>query len=179
MLRLRPYRAPDAKTIVSWIGDEYALRLWCADNYAHFPVTAEDMNAKYDALADADWFYPVTAFDESGIVGHMTLRFTDAAKTVLRFSYVIVDPARRGQGCGKEMLTLALKAAFGLLGAEVVALGVFDNNPDAFHCYRAVGFREGPPEKTRRYPLFGSVWACREMEMTAGEYRQGGGTGRP
>ena len=65
MLRLRPYKACDAQTIVSWIGDETAFRKWCADRFESYPITAEDLNRHYDAMADSDSFYEFTAFDIS------------------------------------------------------------------------------------------------------------------
>ena len=43
-----------------------------------------------------DNFYPVTAIDESGIVGHMILRYTDDKKSIVRFGFVIVDDTKRG-----------------------------------------------------------------------------------
>ena len=67
MLRLRPYKACDAETIVSWIGDEVSFRKWCADRYDHYPITADDMNRHYDAFAYSDNFYEMTAFDETGV----------------------------------------------------------------------------------------------------------------
>ena len=51
MLRLRPYRPGDAAAIVTWIRDEYAFRQWCADRFEHYPLTPEDLNAHYSALA--------------------------------------------------------------------------------------------------------------------------------
>ena len=80
MLRLRPYKSCDAEVIVSWIKDEYAFRQWCADRYDHFPITVSDINAQYNSYSEYDWFYPMTAFDESGVVGHMIMRFTDDAR---------------------------------------------------------------------------------------------------
>ena len=61
MLRLRPYKACDAKAIVSWIGDETMFRKWCADRFESWPITAEDLNRHYEALADSDSFYEMTA----------------------------------------------------------------------------------------------------------------------
>ena len=52
MLRLRPYKENDAKIIVSWIKDELAFRLWSADRYDHYPITAEDMNHHYAETGD-------------------------------------------------------------------------------------------------------------------------------
>ena len=91
MLRLRPYKACDAQTIVSWIGDETMFRKWSADRFESYPITAEDLNRHYDRMADSDSFYEMTAFDETGVAGHLIMRFTDEKKTILRFGFVIVD----------------------------------------------------------------------------------------
>ena len=57
------------------------------------------MNYKYmdcnGDCAEPDNFYPMTAFDDSGIVGHLIMRFTDVEKSTLRFGFVIVDDAKR------------------------------------------------------------------------------------
>jgi len=164
MLKLRPYKRGDAAAIASWIKSEYAFRQWCADRYEHYPVTADDINHHYDQTADEDWFFPMTAFDENGIVGHLIMRFTDEQKTILRFGFVIVDSAKRGQGYGKEMLRLALVMAFDVLRAEKVTLGVFENNPAAYHCYRAAGFRDVSPEKPGFCHVLGEEWKCLEMQ---------------
>ena len=167
MLRLRPYKTGDAETIISWIRDEYAFRQWSADRYDRYPITAEDMNRQYHGLTDEDWFYPMTAFDENGIVGHLIMRFTDQEKTELRFGFVIVDVTKRGQGYGKEMLKLALKMAFDILKAKAVTLGVFENNPAAYSCYKAAGFRDVPMEEPEYYPIFGEKWKCLELRIDA------------
>ncbi len=80
MIRLRPYKACDAEHIVKWIKDEVSFRKWCADRYDKFPITADDMNKHYNDFAYADNFYEMTAFDETGVVGHLIMRFTDEEK---------------------------------------------------------------------------------------------------
>ena len=145
-LRLRPYKSSDAKYIVNWIHDEMAFRQWCSDRFEAFPITEDDMNYKYmecnGDCTDTDNFYPMTAFDETGIVGHLIMRFTDEEKQSLRFGFVIVDDTKRGQGYGKEMLILALKYAFEILKVKRVTLGVFENNQSAYFCYKSSGFKE-------------------------------------
>lgn len=167
-LRLRPYKNCDAKTIVSWIKDEISFRKWSSDRYESFPITETDMNKKYmdcngDCM-DKDNFYPMTAFDESGVVGHLIMRFTDEEKRILRFGFVIVDDTKRGRGYGKQMLILALKYAFDILKASKVTLGVFENNESAYYCYKAAGFREIPLEQEEYYNILGQRWKCIEME---------------
>ena len=166
MLQFRPYKAYDAVTIVSWIGDEVAFRKWCADRFPSYPITAEDLNRHYDAMSGSDSFYPFTTYDETGVVGHMILRFTDPEKTVLRFGFVIVDNQKRGKGYGKEMLTLATRYAFDFLKAERITIGVFENNEPACRCYRAVGFRDLPLGRPEFYHILNEEWKCLELEMT-------------
>ena len=166
MLRLRPYKNCDADIIASWIKNEYAFRQWCADRYDRYPVTGADINAHYAGFADADWFYPMTAFDETGVVGHLIMRFTDEEKRILRFGFVIVDVNRRGEGYGREMLSLALQYAVLFLRAGKVTLGVFENNPAAYYCYKAAGFQDVPTEQAEYYHVLGEDWKCLEMERT-------------
>ena len=79
----------------------------------------------------------------------------------MRIGFVIMDDARRGNGYGREMIRLALIYAFDLFKAERVTLGVFDNNPSAFRCYKAAGFKE---YSEREVFLLGENWRCTDME---------------
>ena len=168
MLRLRPYKPSDAETILKWIRDEDAFRKWSTDRYPHYPITADDMNYKYmdcnGDCAEPDNFYPMTAFDDSGIVGHLIMRFTDAEKSTLRFGFVIVDDSKRGMGYGKQMLGLALRFAFDILKVQKVTLGVLENNPGAYHCYKAAGFQKVTQRDAECYHLMGQDVMCLEME---------------
>jgi len=169
MLRLRPYKSCDAKYIVNWIKDEVSFRKWCADRYDSYPITANDMNSHYNAFAEADNFYEMTAFDESGVVGHLIMRFTDDEKHILRFGFVIVDNKKRGKGYGKEMLLLALEYAFEILKVQKVTLGVFENNKPAYYCYKAVGFKEVNYDSAEYFHVLGEQWKCVELEATRQE----------
>lgn len=166
-LRLRPYKPCDAKAIVTWCKDEISFRKWCSDRWESFPITVEDMNRKYidcnGDCVDEENFYPMTAFDESGVVGHLIMRFTDKEKKTLRFGFVIVDDEKRGMGYGKEMLILAQKFAFEILKVEKVTLGVFDNNMPAYHCYKSAGFQDVTMEKEIALDICGEKWRIIEL----------------
>lgn len=169
MLRLRPYKRCDARRILTWCRNEAEFRKWTSDRYDHFPITEAEMNQKYfDSNGDceeADNFYPMTAFEESGIVGHLIMRFTDAEKKVLRFGFVIVDDSKRGLGYGKEMLQLALQYAFEILKTEKVTLGVFENNLPAYHCYKAAGFTDVESDEVVSCEVCGEKWKILELEI--------------
>ena len=168
-LRLRPYKPSDAQQIVSWIKDERAFHKWCSDRFGAYPITAEDINYKYlDCNGDCeepDNFYPMTLVDECGPVGHLILRYTDKSKSTIRFGFVIVDDSRRGKGYGKKMLQLGIRFAFDIYGAKKVSLGVFENNPAAYHCYKAAGFQDVVLPETETYSVLGEQWGCKELAL--------------
>lgn len=172
MLGLRIYKKSDAAAIASWCKDEKALRLWSSDRFGDFPVSAESINDKYIGnngdCGEEDNFYPFTAFDENGAVGHLIMRYTGGDRSIIRFGFVILDDEKRGQGLGKEMLSLALKYAFEIYRAKKVTLGVFENNPAAYYCYKSVGFKE--TGERMDCEMMGETWTVAEMEVTAEEY---------
>lgn len=174
MLGLRPYKPCDARTIISWCKDEITFRLWTADRYEKYPVTEYDMNGKYIGCngdcSEEDNFYPMTAFDESGPVGHLIMRYTDNEKTVIRLGFVIVDDSKRGKGYGKEMICLAIKYAFEIYRAKKVTIGVFDSNRSAYGCYVAAGFKEVPSENPVTLIVGSETLTVLEMELKKEEY---------
>lgn len=175
MLRLRTYKPIDADTILTWCKDERSFRKWTSDRYDSYPITADDINRKYvdfnGDCAEPDNFYPMTAFDESGVVGHFIMRFTDEKKSVLRLGFVIVDDSKRGKGYGKGMILLALKYAFEIMKADKVTIGVFENNAPAYHCYQSAGFKEVILEDEIWCEVCGEKWKLLELEIEAKDYK--------
>ena len=158
-MTLRTFDIDDAPIILSWIKDKTAFRKWSADRYPAYSPNPEDMQAQYAA----DNVFPFTAIDDDGkIVGHIMLRYPDSSKTVIRLGFVIVDDNLRGKGYGKQMLQLAIQKAKEEFGAKKITLGVFDNNPSAFHCYESVGFKV---IGTDSYLIDEEEWTEKEMEM--------------
>ena len=169
ILRLRPYKSMDAKAIVSWANkDEVIYYKWSAGMFGDFPLTAEkfdDVYGKQNGLCkDADNFYPMVAFDETGVVGHFILRYIGDHETI-RLGWVIVDDSKRGKGYGKRMLEMGLKYAFDILKAKKVTIGVYENNPPARACYKSLGFQEVAEEKPRTLKYKDEEWKVIEMEI--------------
>ena len=135
-MTLRPFHPNDAETILGWCKDKQAFRKWSADRYKDFPAKREDMMEQYKG----DNMYPLTAVVGENIIGHVLLRFLSEDKTLVRFGFVIVDDTKRGKGYGKRMLQMVIKKAKEEFGVQKITLGVFDNNPSAFHCYASLGF---------------------------------------
>lgn len=163
-IRLRPYRLSDAEKIVTWCTDEKCFYQWSAGILGRYPLTPERFNRTMAARDESTGYFPFVAEGENGPAGFFILRRPGEETEVLRFGFVILDPALRGKGYGKAMLRLGLGYAFDLYGAEKVTLGVFENNPGAYHCYKSLGFREAGRSST--YEIGGEAWNCLELEFT-------------
>ena len=169
MIKLRKYQPKDANTIARWIKDEYSLRQWSADKYSKYPINGNDINDFYNKFGPN--FIKFTAIDEfERIIGHFILRYPYDDKTTLRIGFVIIDDSLRGKGIGKELLIQAIKYSFDVQKAEYLTLGVFDNNPNAYYCYRSCGFEEN--NEISKYICNGEEWTCIEMNMTLKKYKQ-------
>ena len=165
MLCLRPYKPCDAAQIVRWCADETAFYLWSAGRFDHYPITAQEFNTYYEAHGGEEDFFGLCAYDEEGLAGHVLMRAQDADRRNIRFGLIIVDPARRGQGVGRGLLTLALRYAFAFLQAQRVTLGVFAQNAAARRCYDRLGLAVlDVPGDTLR--VYGQTWQLIEMGCT-------------
>lgn len=109
-------------------------------------------------------YSPFVLEDGGEAVGFFILRQPGEDPSELRFGFVILDPSLRGKGYGKKMLALGIRHAFQDWGAKKVTLGVFANNPGAYHCYKALGFRE--TGSTSTYQIGDEIWDCLELELT-------------
>lgn len=158
MIRLRPYKDSDAEKILSWCTNETAFYQWTAGVIGDYPVTKE----RFDRLGNLMRF---TALDEKEVVGFFTLRNPKETLEEVRFGFVIIDPQKRGQGVGKEMLRLGLEFVRWVYRAKKATLGVFENNMPAYWCYRAAGFRDVTQENCEAYEILGHTWKCRELEI--------------
>lgn len=124
------------------------------------------MNMYYDRDKNNRRIWGMTAFDDLDIVGHFIMRFPNEHRfDEIRLGFVIVDDQRRGNGYGKEMLSLAVQYAFDFLKVKKISLGVFENNKAAIKCYESCGFKKVKLENTESYHCMGDVWNCIEMEL--------------
>lgn len=156
MIRIRPYRNSDEAEILSWSLDEDTFYKWSFGWLGEYPLTQE----KFRKTADYSRF---TALDGPDVVGFFTVRNPEQKLDELRFGFVIVDPARRGQGIGKTMLQMGLSYAFSVYQAKRVSLGVYEQNIPAVSCYRGIGFI--PTGRTESYTILGEELEVIEMAV--------------
>lgn len=174
MIRLRAYKKCDAEKIALWCKDETVFNFWGGKRFCDFPISADIINQMYfdknGDCAEEDNFYPMTAFDETGAVGHFILRFINGDNKILRLGWVIVDSSKRGQKIGQKMLALGLKYAFEILQADTVTIGVIEHNIAAYKCYLSTGFRKSETLEDSYVKIDGEDWKIVELEMTKEEY---------
>ncbi len=163
MIRIRPFMDKDEERILSWCADEETFFRWTAGVLGPPPLTREQFRKTSTLIR-------FTALEEKEPVGFFTLRNPGESQEELRVGFVIVDPARRGQGIGAAMLRLALEYAFRVYRARTVSLGVLEDNLPACRCYRAAGFRETGAREV--YPIRGEEHTALEMRITEEESRQ-------
>ena len=161
-MNLRIYKEDDAKEILTWIKNEREFRLWTADRYKNYPISASDINDNYNECKKIANFYPLTMEDEGKIIGHLILRNPGERKDEFRLGFIIVDKNIRGKGYGKKLIKEAINYARENLGAKEINLGVFTNNENAFECYKSAGFKVTDIQKNA-YQFYNEKWDCAEM----------------
>ncbi|MBP5281278.1 MAG: GNAT family N-acetyltransferase [Lachnospiraceae bacterium] len=169
MLRLRSYKPSDGKVITEWANrDEKIFFKWSSGLFGAFPMAPETLNDVYQnkngLCQEEDNFYPMVAFDETGVVGQFIMRYIGDDHSVIRFGWVIVDDSKRGKGYGKRMLEMGLEYAFQILKAKKVTIGVFENNAPAYSCYKSLGFQEIEQEQYHTFNYKGEEWRVIELE---------------
>lgn len=158
MLRLRPYHANDAETIMSWMKDEETYYKWTAGVLGDYPLTREQFSFVTNHMA-------FTAIDDNETVGFFTMRKLSESFDELRFGFIVVDSEKRGKSYGKRMLQLGVKYAKEIYGAQKASVGVFENNQPAYHCYKALGFKDVISDSPEIYHLLGEDWKYLVLEM--------------
>lgn len=135
--QLLPLDAATAAVILGWVGSAEDLALIAGPTLS-WPLTTDQL---LDTIDDAQRVARVLVAD--GVpVGFGTLRRHDDS---VRLGWILVDPARRGEGWGRELLVRLMAESHRLYGPRRLTLGVFTHNQPAIQLYRSLGFQEGPP----------------------------------
>ena len=164
MLRLRRYKAMDAKYLIEWMEDEKTFVQWCA-NHLPFPLSSEALEEYKKECDESKDIWLLTAIDENGSpVGHILVKYKKIDTDSIHLGHVIVDSKNRGNGLGKELLELVLVYAFNVLRVSKVTLSVFDNNPIAYNCYKSSGF-EVYEYFEKEFPYHDEMWGCYNMQI--------------
>ena len=165
MLRLRPYKSCDAKYIVKWIDNEEDFVKWCA-NLITYPLTEESMKQTKGKFENSEKGWLFTSLDDKGTpVGFIAMMKADYENDSIHLGFVIIDPSKRNNGFGKQMVNQTIKYAFEILNMSKVTLKAFDNNPGAHRCYQDIGFTD-MKYLEKVFPYKNEMWGCYDMAIT-------------
>ena len=136
---IREYRESDFESIKNWITDERTHAMWCA-NRTPFPLQKQGFDELLKDISERHGDRPFVAMDENGAVTGFFCYSLNSETNEVMLKFVMVDPARRGMGLGKEMLRQAVCFAYDITQADAVQLMVFSENVRARRCYEGAGF---------------------------------------
>lgn len=166
-MRLRPYiPSRDFDIIRNWITERREHAMWCADR-TKFPIELEDFQRMLDEIADRCGDAPFIATSQDGTPVGFFCYSVNTDSNYGMFKFVMVDPAQRGKGYGKEMLRLAVEYAFEMTGAESVGLCVLSVNTGAKKCYKSVGFTKSRTD-VNAFTYENEVWDRCHMVIEKG-----------
>ncbi len=140
MLALRPFDASDDDALISWVRTPEELLTFAGPELS-WPIDRAELAAIRARAASTAW----TAVLEPGgeRVGHVELLLT-SRRGRGHIARVIIDPARRRTGLGREML-LAVLGEARARGLSMLTLNVRRHNGAAIELYSALGFQEIGP----------------------------------
>ncbi len=137
---MRPCKREDGRFLINWLTEERQMHMWCGDHFI-FPLTEEQMNGYYKEMEEDERSWGFTVLDQSGTpAGSFKMTRADYDAESIHLGFIVIDPKRRGQGLGREMVSMAVNYGVRLLGMKRITLKVFENNPGARRCYEKAGF---------------------------------------
>ena len=81
---------------------------------------------------------------------------------MMRLGCILLDPAARGRGLGRELISAAVRTGFEITELPTMKLGVYAHNASARRVYEDLGFQEtGRVSSTL---VDGQPWHAVEME---------------
>ncbi|MCC9205083.1 GNAT family N-acetyltransferase [Arthrobacter sp. zg-Y769] len=141
-LFLRRRTARDLDTIISWIPDDAALRMFAGPRMA-WPPTREQFAEPAAVTGFSAWVLSARGLPGTPF-GHAELTVRKGHAHIAR---VIIDPLLRGRGLSQQLMRLVLDQACAE-GASSAGLRVIKGNTVALRAYRRLGFGIDPRGET-------------------------------
>ena len=174
MIRLHPFGRSDFDRVMEWATDARFLMQWAGPIFS-YPLDRGQLEGYLSGefgkrTRRVIW----KGVDEATgvVVGHIEIDRIDQVRKNGALSRVLIGiPGLRGRGLGRELVSEALKQAFGNLSLDEISLAVFDFNYAAIRCYEACGF-ETFHKKNSAVAVEGERWGVVFMRLTADRWRQ-------
>lgn len=135
---VRDFVSTDFDRLINWVPDEKSL-IQFAGAIFRFPLDRDQLSTY---LTDPRRKAFVVMHDDIA-VGHAEI-YRESAETMKLCRILIGDPAARGKGYGRKLISLLIGKAFSVPGVQSLKLHVFEWNTAAIRCYEGAGFKLDP-----------------------------------
>ncbi len=139
-LRLRPYRADDARAIFAIYGDPEVTRYWSFAAWTDLAQAHAYLAARQAMEAPSVYAWAVAERDSDKLIGTTTLFSLSGPHRRAEIGYSLVR-ARQGQGLAGEALRCVITHAFAELGLERIEADVDPRNEASWKLLERLGFR--------------------------------------
>ena len=111
-MRLRPYiPEKDFEAVQTWVNDERVHAMWCA-NLIQYPLEKNNFEEVLQKGKERLGEIPLIAESEDGKAAGLICYSQNQDTNTGMLRFVILDPALRGKGFGREMVSLAAQYGF-------------------------------------------------------------------
>lgn len=133
-----PFVPEDYPAMYCWANDVAAARL----DGAFRPINLVDVLRQFENAAKdpSRVMFAIRRRNETAIIGYLFIQNINSVHRSADIGIRIGEEKNRGQGYGKEALTMALDYCWRHLNLNRIGLIVFRNNQRAISIYKAAGF---------------------------------------
>jgi RimJ/RimL family protein N-acetyltransferase len=141
LIRLTSFTEKDMAQLIPWYQDVSYMRL--IDAISAIPKRDKDLKKWIEEVQDSPEgaFFAIRPAEGEALLGFAQLEGILWNQQTGWVAIGIGDPANRGQGFGREALTLLINFAFNELNLRRVQLTVFSYNKNAIALYKKLGFQ--------------------------------------
>ena len=173
-ITLREFTRDDIPQLIEWVnsgGPDFFVR-WAGTAF-EYPLTEAQLEKHLAEAEGPEATRRVFAAVDGAtgeVVGHAELSRVDRKNRSASISRLLVgDPAARGKGVGRQIVSRVLDVAFGEMSLHRVDLYVLEFHVSALAMYKALGFKtEGHLVEARR--AGGKYWNAYYMAMLEEEW---------
>jgi RimJ/RimL family protein N-acetyltransferase len=151
-LRLRPWRHDDIDAAVKWSNDPVSLRFADTErrDEPYRPYTPGEIELIYRAISTSGWIF--IAMLGNRRVGEFVLSLNGPHPGSARID-LLVAPAYRGRGLGREGVAICAYFAFDVLKVPALYAYVSEGNAPSERLHRSLAYRRQTSEQKQPFVL--------------------------
>ncbi len=166
---LSPINIEDVEQYTKWMNDfsvtDYINR---SSNITTLEQEKEYLRKVTD---EKDLSFAIVRLEDDKLLGNCSIHDVGYLRRVGTLGIFIGDVEDRHKGYGTEALQLLLDYGFNYLNLNNIMLCVMEYNPNAFECYKKIGFKEFGRRRKAQF-LNGKYYDIIYLDMLAQEFTE-------